>query len=305
MNTLLLALRGGGCLDYGQAVFLGMMEQRYGDLTKVVGGLAGTSAGCINGLYLGAGKPMAELAKFYTDLAPNICHSSMFSAIGMIAGAKYNPAARQGGLQSVFEDMTLADLKLPCCFTAHDKATGQNVFFQNYGTAREDENEVIITDPTVKLWEIAMASSAAPTYFPGFEWRGRVLFDGGLTTLNAPDAMLFDDFYNLLGVRNLKMLSLGNGRVRWQISADPDPGAINAIHYFIEAVLRGAETTSIYEVKREMGNNHFLVNPDLGDGFAIDDTRAGTLAALSAAWASAFGGAVPVLDQVDCGGGRV
>jgi hypothetical protein len=288
-----MSLRGGGGLDYGQAVFLALLEQRYGNLAQAVSAGAGTSAGGINLGFLALGMKMSELADFYVKLSPSIFHQDMLSTVGMAFGSKYNPDARQKALQSVFGDAEMGDLKIPCFFTAHSKSSGRNFFFQNYGSAYEDRDEVIVTDPKVKLWEVIMATSAAPTYFPGYTLNGEVLFDGGLTMLNDPSETLMRDFPS-----TPRMLSVGNGWTNWLISPEPNPGALNALSYFVAAALRAAEITSIYNTKRELGNNHLLVNPNIGNGFEIDDTTEATRGALALAWTNEYSANIPALDAI-------
>jgi hypothetical protein len=94
--------------------------------------------------------------------------------------ARHSAAALRSELEKLFGDATLGDLAHPVVIPAVDASAGAAVMFK---TPHHPDFKI---DHARRLVDVALATSAAPTYFPVFRSPDARLFvDGGLVA-NAP-----------------------------------------------------------------------------------------------------------------------
>lgn len=285
-----LALQGGGCLGKGQAVWLREYEQRQGvrlcEYFQLVGG---TSVGSINGAAIAVGLPMSEVNRFFDQEAPKIFQTSIWRKLGRLwDSAKYPATQLESSLRSVFGEHTLADCKTRFIAPSFDMASGRNVYFQSYGRSYESDEEIIVgPDSGVKLWEVCRASSAAQTYFPAFELRDMVLWDGGNTGLNAPDTLVLSEARNeRLEDGAMEMLSLGSGKVPWGKTGKDfvNPNLASAMAGTIQVVFQSPEQSSVWLAQQALGSRYWRVNPPLPTVIEIDDASPRSFRLQTLAW---------------------
>lgn len=166
----ILSFDGGGIRGLVTLAILKRLEAQVPNLINGADLLAGTSTGGIIALGLAAGKSVDELIALYQDNGGKIFDDSWFDDIrdiGGIAGADYDQKNLAKILKGIFEDMRLKDLGkrvLIPAFNLDDgnkdetKRTWNPKFFHNFPGVDSDGGESVV--------EVALDTSAAPTYFP-------------------------------------------------------------------------------------------------------------------------------------------
>lgn len=279
----ILSLQGGGCLGYGQALLLAELEKRAGkpchELFDVV---AGTSVGSIIGACIASGVPASAIVAFFTKDAPEIFKSSLIGDVEALDGPKYPAAALESALQNVLQFATLSDCKSRLIVPAYDYATDRIIRFDSGVQSSSDDNQIVFgNDSSVQLWQIARSSSAAQTYFPAYEMVGMVILDGGNTSDNAPDMLALTEVLapGIWDIHELKMLSLGSGNSKWEVNPKEmvSPSPLRAGLATIKINFAAGEDSQVSKARKLLGFGYYRLQPDLGDGIAIDDA-AGCLA---------------------------
>jgi uncharacterized protein len=174
-----LSLDGGGYKGMFSAAILDRLVADLGiDLLSSFNLLAGTSTGAIIALGLAAGLTPAELLGFYVDRGPAIFPARRARAPRRLVHSKYSPAALTAALQDVLGERTLAESKIPLLIPAYDLCNDDVHLF------RTPHAERLRRDGRERMVDVALASTAAPTFFPAHPLRGLRLIDGGVWANN-------------------------------------------------------------------------------------------------------------------------
>ncbi|HDR0691590.1 TPA: patatin-like phospholipase family protein, partial [Pasteurella multocida] len=145
--------------------------------------------------------PAEKIAKIFDDKGEEIFKKQ--SCIGMFK-AKYNSDILKDILVDWFGDALIGDLKHPVVIPAVDYTTGNPVAFK---TAHHDTFKL---DWKQKIVDVALATSAAPTYFKRHRIGENEYIDGGLFA-NSPslvglhEAEIFFEY----PINQVKILSIG------------------------------------------------------------------------------------------------
>src|SRR5437879_8799197 len=176
----ILSIDGGGIKGVFPVSFLAEIESAlsvrsvadYFDL------IAGTSIGGIIALGLGLGLTAHEMSEFFSSKGPGIFpqHVIPRSTLRLIFGReRYKPDDLRNALQEQFGSRTLADSRARLLIPAFD-ATQADIHI--YKTAH---HERLGMDYRLTAVEVAMATAAAPTYFPVYDSKHCItLVDGGI-----------------------------------------------------------------------------------------------------------------------------
>jgi predicted acylesterase/phospholipase RssA len=276
-----LALQGGGCLGYGQAIILSNLETvAKKTCAAVFDIIGGTSVGAIIGAHLAVGISASDIESFFTTDAPNIFSGNIINDLEELWGAKYSPSALETALQARLKDLTLADCKTKFIATSYDWSTDRPVYFKSYEKSSSTKDWIIIgNDSPIKLWQICRSSAAAQTYFPAYQYNGMVFMDGGNTGDNAPDVLVISDALDFSPIADLQMLSIGAGDTNWNVSASSmiNPSIAVAGLNTIKIVFSAGESAEVYKASKILRNKYSRIVPNLGNGYAIDDASTSTL----------------------------
>ena len=178
----ILSLSGGGYRGLYTAEVLKELENYLKDKSKnncianYFNLITGTSIGGIIALALAYEIPAEEIAKIFDNKGQEIFKKQ--SCIGIFK-AKYNSAILKNILVDWFGDALIGDLKHPVVIPAVDYTTGFPVTFK---TAHHDTFK---RDWKQKIVDVALATSAAPTYFKRHRIGENEYIDGGLFA-NSP-----------------------------------------------------------------------------------------------------------------------
>lgn len=212
----ILTLDGGGICGLLTAIVLDRLETAHPGFLASVDLFAGTSTGGILALGLAAGLSPLEIADLYDARGREVFDDSAIDNLldlGNAIGAKYGNQRLRALLAEKLGARTLGDLPRKVLVAAFDLDNGDDPkrkpgslrtwkpkFFHNFDGDGSDKPEAVV--------EVAMRTSAAPTYFPVY--RGYI--DGGVAANNpsmcAVAQVLHEDLATL---KNIHLLSLGTG----------------------------------------------------------------------------------------------
>jgi patatin-like phospholipase/acyl hydrolase len=204
----ILSIDGGGIKGVFPASFLGEVETAF-DLTsagRYFDLIAGTSVGGILALGLGLGLTAREMAKFLVSLGPGVFPPGNTSTLRLLLGFnRYDPGPLRSALETIFGKKTLADSQIRLLIPSFDASKAD---IHIYKTAHSKR---LMMDYRVEAVEVAMATAAAPTYFPAYDSKNNIAFVDGGVWGNNPVALAVVEALTLLrqDPDNIDVLSLG------------------------------------------------------------------------------------------------
>lgn len=221
----ILSIDGGGIRGILPATILTELETRYlggrcvGDYFDLI---TGTSTGGIISLGLSIGETANAILELYTKHGDKVFPPARFNLFNIrkawrwIQGAqhhRYDPAQLECPLKRIFGSSKIGDAERRLCIPSFDGFTEVNVFkTPHHRDYKMDWKEEMVT--------VAMATAAAPTYFPVYKNGQRMFADGGVWANNPVMIGLVDALvcYQLQR-RQVHILSLGTGDAEIQFSA--------------------------------------------------------------------------------------
>ena len=181
----ILSIDGGGIRGLLVAVVLEKLDELQPGWRDKTHMYAGTSTGGIIALALAKGLEPSVVRDLYYEKSPELFDSHWYELREgpPFLRAKYSNADLRHELEAVFGDTMLKNLKkkvLIAAFDLHDAEKGhwKPKFFHNF--AGKD------TDGNLRASDVALYTSAAPTYFPTVDG----FIDGGVVANNPSMAAL-------------------------------------------------------------------------------------------------------------------
>ena len=202
----ILALDGGGIKGIFSAAILAHLEEDLEiNLINHFDLIVGTSTGGIIALGLGIGMRPREILKFYVSEGPGIFKQNMFSKMKQVLNSKYEPFVLEESFKKYFGEKKLIDSKKRLVIPSYNLGDDDVYIFKT------PHHKRLKRDFKVPIWKVAMATSAAPTYFPSFNKVDKIrLIDGGVWA-NNPTLVGITEAVSLLNVKleTIKVLNLG------------------------------------------------------------------------------------------------
>jgi len=184
----ILALDGGGLRGlYTASVIKSLEDQLGGSIRRHFDIITGTSTGGLIALALGRGISGRDIQRFYlengTTIFPANGLSGFLRRIRTLVQARYSNTDLEATLKALFADDGEGQLIM---------GDSQSRLVIPTFLAGESIPRLIKTphaarygyDWKLPMWVVGMATSAAPTYFPSFEYDGRNYIDGGVWANN-------------------------------------------------------------------------------------------------------------------------
>lgn len=273
----ILCLDGGGIRGLYTAVLLDRIQTAVPSVLDDIHLYAGTSTGGILALGLAAGRTPAEGAVLYQHWGPRIFSRSIFWKLrtlwGLI-GAKYDNQMLHEAVTSELGTLTMRDLA----------QQGKNVLISSFDLADDDDPYPCwgpkffhnfpgpTGDPEALLADVAMYTSAAPTYFPSYN--GYV--DGGVaanTPTMAALAQALDPGTGGQQLADVRLLSLGTGMVVRSVAGQRNNwGLLQWASPAIPIMLEGSMDAQNYESERILGPEQYhRLNTVLPESVELDD----------------------------------
>jgi hypothetical protein len=179
----ILSIDGGGIKGLYSSTILEHLEQRFGPMSESFNMICGTSTGGIIALCLALRIPAKDISKIYEEQGHKIFPKRTWLG-GIIRQTcwrgKYSDKPLKDVLQSVFGEKTVANLRNLVCIPSYSLTDARPWVF------KRDHNK-LDRDNNTSLVNVALATSAAPTYFPLCEipeYDHKQFIDGGVWANN-------------------------------------------------------------------------------------------------------------------------
>jgi hypothetical protein len=266
-----ISIQGGGTRGVISAAFLHELFVRNKTLRRRVKVWGGTSTGGIIALAYALGLPSDVCVNLYLQQSKNIFKSRGFwdkFIPDELSRSNYDNDGLIAVMKEVFGDLTMADLKTEVAIMAVD-----------LDSTNADGDELARTrcltrasHPNLMVWEAAVRTCSAPTYFPTFQG----YCDGGIAANNAS---LFT--YGILRklTSNPKILDVGNGAVtRYVTGGDRlDYGLIKWVKKarLLSLILDLNEQATSEAARLLLGDRYKPVNFDIPGGEVAMDNLDG------------------------------
>lgn len=205
-----LSLDGGGIRGVITAEMLANLQDNLDKpLHEYFDIIVGSSTGAILALAVASGKFKAgELPNLYLEHGKKIFEKKWWRK--GITRPKYDGRGLDRVLQNEFNGLSLGHTKAPVLITGYSVTTTQAIMFKNWKPEHSK----------LRMWEVARASAAAPTFFPAKKIRiaGKThsVIDGGVV-MNNPALCGASELLKLgHNPLNIHVVSIGTGE---QVSA--------------------------------------------------------------------------------------
>lgn len=280
----ILTLDGGGAKALFTAHVLAHLETDLGvRITDHFDLIAGTSAGGILALGLGAGLSPAEIVEHYADLTQRVFPRSRRAPwrLGSRAVAPtYSGAALREVLTEVLGRRLLGESDKRLIVPAWDVQRAEVHIFKTPHHPR------LRRDGRISMVDVAMATSAAPTFFEAALVDGQRLVDGGVWA-NNPSVVAIGEAVSMIGVGldAIRVLNVGTVDQRTHHAERLDTGgwlnwAKPAANFMITAASRGTQGTAAHLIGKDDFVRFDALVP--GDVFTLDRASPKALAGLAA-----------------------
>ncbi len=283
----ILSLDGGGVRGYLSARILANIEAYLDQATKVklplgrrFDFLVGTSTGGIIALGLAIGRTAVEIASFYETLVPTIFNKNARRGVGARTySPKYESTALRKALEGLFKDATLENVQTDVCITGVALRTGKPRFYKSLYQAAN------IGRQKEKLVDIALATSAAPTYFAAHDLKfSERIIDGGICA-NNPSVVAIVDAINFerpslvsnaiaRALADIVMISVGTGeQPSMPYNADDlaAAGWLRWAQHISDVMFESQSVVADTQARFLLPNNYLRINPKLGSAMLLDD----------------------------------
>lgn len=280
----ILALDGGGAKALFTAHVLARLEQDFRvNVADAFDLIAGTSAGGIVALCLGVGLSPSEIVAHYEELAKVVfprARRRPWRRIRQCTSPLYDAGSLRAVLTDVLGGRKLGDSSKRLVVPAWDVGCGSVHVFKT------PHHERLRRDWRIPMVDVAMATSAAPTFFPAAQVDGHRLVDGGVWA-NNPSVIAVAEAVSMLGapLPTIRVLNVGTtqsishhpkrrdkgGFMQWAKCIGPT---------LVEASSRGGQGTAEHLV----GKNNFQRFDALVPGglYELDSIDADGIAGLAA-----------------------
>lgn len=269
----MLSLDGGGIKGLFSAAVLAAIEE---DLKINIADhfdlIAGTSTGGIIAIGIGLGMKPREIVEFYLREGPQI-FSRKWGAkwFQHWAYRKFSPEPLIAALQSCFKDKRFGDSSKRLVIPSYNLGEDDVYIF------RTPHAERLRRDYKVPAWKVALATSAAPTFFPCTrEVENMRLIDGGVWANNPTLVAIIEAFGTLnVPLGSQYVLSIGTSDAVSQRNKRLNSGGIIAWaleNVALDVIMRGQSIGTNNHATFLLGKERIeRLNPKVAaDEFSLD-----------------------------------
>ena len=280
----ILALDGGGVKALFTAHVLARLEDDLGvRIRDSLDLIAGTSAGGIIALALGADLRPTEVVQHYQQLAATVFPAnrrSWWRLPTRLRRPTYPQKPLRDALHQVFGDRRLGDSDRRLVLPAWDVQCGQVHLFKTPHHPR------LTRDWKIPMVDVALATTAAPTFLPAARVDEHRLVDGG-TWANNPSVVAITEAVSVLGVPldAIRILNIGTTNEVANHPKKLDNGGLatwarHAPQLVLTASSRGAQGIAEHLVGRDRYSRFDAQVP--AGLYRLDDANPDDLAGLAA-----------------------
>lgn len=253
-------------------------------ISKDIHMMVGTSIGGDIALYLGAGGDAQDAYDLLITQAPLIlAQSYLQKMVGGVIVSRYASEPLEEQLRAMYGEKTMADIRgVYVAVTTWDTTQDEPIYLTNWDTMGESPGLPGSRGETIKLWEAARKTGAAPTYWDPYEG----CTDGGVF-VNNPASLAYRMGCDVLkrGVSHgildpdadvavVKLYSFGTGVYDGKSHHNSHLLDTNLVHQAMEMVRIG---TSVVTVEKEMALGmkgrapyYYRFTPELGQEVPLD-----------------------------------
>jgi uncharacterized protein len=204
----ILSLDGGGAKALFTAHILARTEEDLGlRVVDCFDLIAGTSAGGIVALGLGDGLRPAEIANSYLTLIEQVFPRKRQRRLrpSRLTSPAYSAESLESALKSVLGNRLLGESAKRLLIPSWNVHSGGVHLFKTPHSPR------LTRDGRISMVDVALATSAAPTYFEAATVDDAKLIDGGVFA-NNPSVLAIAEAYSMLGVPldKIRVLNIGS-----------------------------------------------------------------------------------------------
>lgn len=261
----ILSMDGGGIRGLLTIIIIQRLEAAHPGFLDQIDLFAGTSTGGILALGLAYGLSPQRIRGLYETSGRRVFADTILDDVrdlGKLIGADYSLDALKEELSKEFGTHTLGDLGkkvLVATFDLDNKPdnplkirTWKAKFFHNFSNADSDAQEKIV--------DVALRTSAAPTYFPIYQG----YIDGGVVATNPSVSALAQALHPETGnqkIDDLVLLSIGTGiSPRYLSQLDADWGLAQWAPQLVGMMLEGGAGLADYQSRQILGERYMRVN---------------------------------------------
>jgi hypothetical protein len=273
----ILTIDGGGIKGVFPAAFLAELEDRLGEpIVDYFDLIAGTSTGGIIALGLGLGLTAKEILELYEKNGRRIFPQAHGFAFQGIFRAKYAKAALPEVLREAFGQRLLGESR------ARLLIPSLNLASERVHIYKTSHHIGLIKDYTLSAVDVALATVAAPTYFPiHLSPEGVPFIDGSVWARN-PMGLAVIEGIGILGWprESIRLLSLGCTATRLEVSwsswkKHTSLGAAFWAARLADVFMTAQSSSAVVTAHVLLGaENVFRVDPDMSQHrFTLDGVR--------------------------------
>ena len=181
MKRRILCLDGGGIKGLFAATILSKIEELTGNpVFRYFDMISGTSTGAIIAAGIALGIPASQICDLYVKHAPQIFpqDKKLFRHLRQICSSKYTNTELSTQPEGIFQNFTVGDCRTRLLIPSYNLSTGK---VQVFKTSHADD---LKCDYKLKLVDVLLATTAAPTYLPPHRTPMGTYIDGGIGANN-------------------------------------------------------------------------------------------------------------------------
>lgn len=272
MPFQILSLSGGGYLGLYTASVLADLEDEIGvPLATRFDLIAGTSVGGIIAIGIANEIPASRIknaferngTRIFSDRAPpKTVAGKIRDVLRSIISPKYSAGPLHDTIVEIIgADTRIGDLKHPCIVPTVCLTKGGPQIFKT------DHHPDFSRDRHLSAVEVAMATSAAPTYFPIAEIADGMYADGGLYA-NSPDLIALHEAEHFLGATcdEIRLLSIGTTTSKFSFSHSAGT-RFGLLHWaagqrLVQAIISSQQQIVDHVARQRLGANYVRLDAE-------------------------------------------
>jgi predicted acylesterase/phospholipase RssA len=286
----ILSIDGGGVRGFLAASILANVEAYLNqethtslELGRRFDLISGTSAGGLIALGLAAGRTAASIRDLFQSFVPEVfsdTNRTPFAVRGLYPRYGNRPLVKQ--LEGFFDKKTLKDLIVDVCVTSVSLIDAKPRLHKTDYLAR---NAGRLNEPLIN---VALATTAAPTYFPAVSTlHSANLIDGGIAANNPAlvalvDALQFERLSKrgiprpILGTEGPVMVSVGTGQpgpLPYDYEKLLDGGWLHWMRPIFEVVQLSQSQLVHHQASFLLSDRYLRIDPILNVPVKLDDAK--------------------------------
>jgi patatin-like phospholipase/acyl hydrolase len=275
----ILSLDGGGIKGTYTAAVLASIESMTGkEIWRHFDLITGTSTGGIIAVALGMGLPAKDVLKLYEDKGQTIFPVPRHGIRGMLSaawqhlcGPKHSQEILKESIRAVIGDRKFGQSKVRLVIPAFDGSRGSIQLFKTAHTSEYKQDYLL---PAI---DVALGTSAAPTYYPAYTHAaGGCFVDGGVWA-NSPVMVGVLEAIGVLGhrIEDIEMLSIGTTSSPFDVSRARRNGGIASWNKGLIDIFMHAQGEAALGQARLLLRDRFLRVDTVTrpDRFSLDNSR--------------------------------